>query len=85
MLGSCRMLYPGIPMQAIPGVPKLAEGLNPATWMLQISTPGMEATLGCDFAEIYQNSKLFQCVPACRDALPLPSPYQQMHYCRTHS
>lgn len=49
-------------MQAIPGVPKLEEGLNPATWMLQISTPGMESNLGVDFNEKYRNSKLFQCV-----------------------
>ena len=31
--------------QAIQGVPKLTSGLNPATWMLQISTPGVPAAL----------------------------------------
>ena len=46
--------------KAVPGVPDLQEGLNPATWMLQVSTPGMESTLGVNFAEIYQNSNLFQ-------------------------
>ena len=48
--------------QNIPGVPKLEEGLNPATWMLQISTAGMEANLGTDFNEQYRNSRLYQCV-----------------------
>ena len=50
-------------LQGVSGVPKLAEGLNPATWMLQISTPGMEANLGTDFAKEYQNSQLFRCFP----------------------
>lgn len=49
-------------LQAIQGVPKLEDGLNPATWMLQISTPGMESNLGVDFNEKYRNSKLYQCV-----------------------
>ena len=46
--------------KAVPGVPDLQEGLNPATWMLQVSTPGMETTLGVNFAEIYQQSDLFR-------------------------
>lgn len=50
--------------QAVPGVPDLENGLNPATWMLQISSTGMEASLGIDFADVYRESKLFQCVPA---------------------
>jgi len=47
-------------LQAINGVPRLTEGLNPATWMLQVSTPGMEANIGVNFAEIYKSSGLFQ-------------------------
>lgn len=46
--------------EGIDGVPKLADGLNPATWMLQISTAGMEANLGKDFADEYKASKLYQ-------------------------
>lgn len=53
---------PHVLVQNIPGVPKLEEGLNPATWMLQISTPGMEANLNTDFNEQYRNSRLYQCV-----------------------
>eukprot|EP00891_Asterochloris_glomerata_P005114 jgi/Astpho2/5114/Aster-06326 len=45
--------------EAIPGVPRLQAGLNPATWMLQVSTPGMEANIGVDFAKKYRESKLY--------------------------
>ncbi|KAK9816709.1 hypothetical protein WJX72_004056 [[Myrmecia] bisecta] len=44
--------------EAIQGVPKIREGLNPATWMLEVSTLNMESKLGVDFADIYQNSDL---------------------------
>ncbi len=47
-------------MQAIEGVPRLSEGLNPATWMLQISTPGMERSMGVDYAQIYKDSTTFR-------------------------
>ena len=59
--------HPHASAQNIPGVPKLEEGLNPATWMLQISTPGMEANLNTDFNEQYRNSRLYQCArcPFC--------------------
>ena len=43
-------------------MPALEEGLNPATWMLQVSTPGMESTIGVDFSQIYRDSSLYQCV-----------------------
>ena len=57
--------------KAVPGMPDLQEGLNPATWMLQVSTPGMESTLGVDFAEIYRSSALFRWIcRQCRHPLP---------------
>ncbi|XP_061340257.1 ABC transporter G family member 39-like isoform X2 [Gastrolobium bilobum] len=46
--------------EAIAGVPKIKDGYNPATWMLEISTPSIEAQLDVDFAEIYANSTLYQ-------------------------
>ncbi|KAJ9181423.1 hypothetical protein P3X46_009555 [Hevea brasiliensis] len=46
--------------EAIPGVPKIKDGYNPATWMLDISTHSMESQLNVDFAEIYVNSSLCQ-------------------------
>ena len=45
-------------VQGVEGVPRYQEGLNPATWMLEVTTPGMEAQLGIDFAENYSNSQL---------------------------
>ncbi|VAH54709.1 unnamed protein product [Triticum turgidum subsp. durum] len=44
---------------AIPGVAKITEGYNPATWMLEVSSPLAEARLGINFAEIYANSPLY--------------------------
>lgn len=45
--------------EAVPGVPKIKEGYNPATWMLEVSSTDMEKQLQVDFAEIYQNSAVF--------------------------
>ena len=50
----------GIPLQAIPGVEKITEGYNPATWMLEVSSPLAEARLEVNFAEIYANSALYK-------------------------
>jgi hypothetical protein len=47
-------------LQAIPGVPKIKEGYNPATWMLEVSSPQVEAQLDIDFADIFANSDLYR-------------------------
>ncbi|KAK9794008.1 hypothetical protein WJX73_008792 [Symbiochloris irregularis] len=60
--------------EAIEGVPKLAEGLNPATWVLQISTPGMEKGIGVDFAEVFQNSGAAKEVQSVVDRESQPAP-----------
>ncbi|GLT76273.1 hypothetical protein SLA2020_479430 [Shorea laevis] len=46
--------------EAVPGVPKITEGYNPATWMLEVTAPTVEAQLKLDFAEIYASSSLYQ-------------------------
>ncbi|RZC82270.1 hypothetical protein C5167_045059 [Papaver somniferum] len=46
--------------EAIPGVPKIRDGYNPATWMLDVSSASMEAQLDVDFAEVYANSTLYE-------------------------
>ncbi|CAL5429119.1 unnamed protein product [Camellia sinensis] len=46
--------------EAVQGVPKIRYGYNPATWILEISSPAEETRLGVDFAEVYQKSSLFQ-------------------------
>lgn len=44
--------------EGISGVPKVKEGINPATWMLEISTHAQEQRLGLDFADDFAASKL---------------------------
>ncbi|XP_068647908.1 ABC transporter G family member 32-like [Aristolochia californica] len=46
--------------EAVEGVPKIKPGRNPATWMLEVTSPAEENRLGVDFAEIYRRSELFQ-------------------------
>ncbi|KAL9227633.1 hypothetical protein vseg_003301 [Gypsophila vaccaria] len=46
--------------EAIPGVNKIKDGCNPATWMLEISTHAQEMALGVNFTELYRKSALFE-------------------------
>jgi hypothetical protein len=48
--------------EAIPGVPAIKGSINPATWMLEVSTPGMEERMHVSFADLYDNSGVFGCV-----------------------
>jgi len=41
-------------------VPKIKNGYNPATWMLEVTSEAQEATLGVNFTEIYKNSDLYR-------------------------
>nr|ASM90224.1 ABC-2 type transporter [Sesuvium portulacastrum] len=45
--------------EAVPGVPKIKEKYNPATWMLEVSSNAAELRLNMDFAEYYKSSALF--------------------------
>ncbi|KAB5544599.1 hypothetical protein DKX38_012711 [Salix brachista] len=44
----------------IPGVPKIEDKCNPATWMLEVTSRSAEAELGVDFAQIYRQSTLYK-------------------------
>ncbi|XP_017629873.2 pleiotropic drug resistance protein 3-like isoform X2 [Gossypium arboreum] len=46
--------------EGISGVPKIKENHNPATWMLEVTSPSVEAQLGIDFALIYKESHLYK-------------------------
>jgi hypothetical protein len=46
--------------QAIPGVAKITDGYNPATWMLEVTNADVEAQLDVDFADLYLKSSLYQ-------------------------
>ncbi|CAL5033830.1 unnamed protein product [Urochloa decumbens] len=61
--------------EAIPGVPKITEGYNPATWVLEVSSPLSEARLNMNFAEIYANSMLYRKNQELIKELSTPPPY----------
>ncbi|KAI4335068.1 hypothetical protein L6164_013749 [Bauhinia variegata] len=46
--------------QSIPGVPKIKDNYNPATWMLEATSASVEAELSLDFADIYKESPLYR-------------------------
>lgn len=46
--------------QSLDGIPRIQEGINPATWMLEVTRSAEERRLGIDFAEVYQESELFR-------------------------
>ncbi|GLT76272.1 hypothetical protein SLA2020_479420 [Shorea laevis] len=60
--------------EALPGVAKINEGYNPATWMLEVTSPAVEAQLKVNFAEIYANSPLYQKNQELINALSTPAP-----------
>ncbi|XVF71507.1 hypothetical protein PTKIN_Ptkin12aG0043400 [Pterospermum kingtungense] len=59
--------------EGIPGVPKIRENHNPATWMLEVTTPSAEAQLGIDFACLYKESHLYQRNKEIVKSLSLPA------------
>lgn len=50
--------------QSLDGVPRIQEGINPATWMLEVTRPAEERRLGIDFAQEYAASGLFRQAPS---------------------
>ncbi|KAM2061392.1 hypothetical protein ACFX1T_046458 [Malus domestica] len=61
-------------LQAVPGVPKIKERSNPATWMLEVSSVATEFKLGMDFAQHYKSSSLHQRNKALINELSTPPP-----------
>ncbi|XP_010651917.2 pleiotropic drug resistance protein 2 [Vitis vinifera] len=60
--------------ESVPGVTKIKEGYNPATWMLEVSTSAVEAQLDIDFAEVYANSALYRRNQDLINELSTPAP-----------
>ncbi|KAK2427127.1 pleiotropic drug resistance protein [Trifolium repens] len=60
--------------EAITGIPKIEDGYNPATWMLDISSPVVESQLKIDFAELYNKSSLYQRNQELIKELSIPAP-----------
>lgn len=44
----------------IEGVPKIKDGYNPATWMLEVTSAAQEVVLGVNFTDIYRSSELYR-------------------------
>ncbi|WOG89279.1 hypothetical protein DCAR_0208516 [Daucus carota subsp. sativus] len=60
--------------EAIPGINKIKDGYNPATWMLEVTASSQELLLGVDFTALYQNSDLYKRNKALIRDLSTPSP-----------
>ncbi|MCO5610340.1 hypothetical protein L7F22_064576 [Adiantum nelumboides] len=60
--------------EAIPGIRPITDGYNPATWMLEISSPSAEARLQVDFAKIYKESALYRRNQALIKEVSVPLP-----------
>ncbi|KAL5742271.1 hypothetical protein ACOSP7_029003 [Xanthoceras sorbifolium] len=43
--------------QGISGITPIPSGYNPATWMLEVTTPAIEQRLGVDFADLYRKER----------------------------
>ncbi|PRQ40892.1 putative iron-chelate-transporting ATPase [Rosa chinensis] len=46
--------------QEINGITPIPSGYNPATWMLEVTTPSCKQRIGEDFATIYRNSEQYR-------------------------
>ncbi|XP_030543117.1 pleiotropic drug resistance protein 1-like [Rhodamnia argentea] len=60
--------------EGISGVPKIKDGYNPATWMLEVTAAAQEDILGVNFTEHYGNSELFRRNKALIKELSTPPP-----------
>ncbi|KAH6756618.1 pleiotropic drug resistance 12 [Perilla frutescens var. hirtella] len=58
--------------EAIEGVPRIRNGQNPATWMLEVTSSAQETILGIDFADLYRSSDLYRKNKALIDELSNP-------------
>ncbi|KAK2649788.1 hypothetical protein Ddye_017277 [Dipteronia dyeriana] len=70
--------------EGIPGVTKVKENYNPATWMLEVTSPSAEAQLGLDFAHHYKKSSLCQKIKELVKELSLPAQGSKELHFSTH-
>ncbi|RZC83900.1 hypothetical protein C5167_046685 [Papaver somniferum] len=67
--------------ESISGVPKIKDGYNPATWMLEVTAPSVETQLKVDFAQAYANSTLYQRTQELINELSSPVPgSEDLHF-----
>ncbi|KAL5750507.1 hypothetical protein ACOSP7_025110 [Xanthoceras sorbifolium] len=58
--------------QGISGITPIPSGYNPATWMLEVTTPFVEERLGVDFADLYRKSDQYRNVESLIQDLSVP-------------
>ncbi|KAL5748076.1 hypothetical protein ACOSP7_025115 [Xanthoceras sorbifolium] len=58
--------------QGISGITPIPSGYNPATWMLEVTTPAIEQSLGVDFADLYRKSDQYRGVESLIKELSVP-------------
>ncbi|KAK0605209.1 hypothetical protein LWI29_024220 [Acer saccharum] len=58
--------------QGISGITPIPSGYNPATWMLEVTTPSVEERLGVDFADLYRRSDQYRGVESLIKDLSVP-------------
>ncbi|XVF19871.1 hypothetical protein REPUB_Repub11eG0148300 [Reevesia pubescens] len=63
--------------QGISGIPSIPDGYNPATWMLEVTSPAVEHRIGRDFADIYRHSSQNREVEDSIMRLSVPPPGSQ--------
>ncbi|KAL5778742.1 hypothetical protein ACOSQ2_009479 [Xanthoceras sorbifolium] len=54
------------------GITPIPSGYNPATWMLEVTTPAIEQRLGVDFADHYRKSDQYRGVESLIKELSIP-------------
>ncbi|KAE8690971.1 Pleiotropic drug resistance protein 3 [Hibiscus syriacus] len=69
--------------EEINGIPKIKDGYNPATWMLEDTSAEAEVALGVNFVDIYKNSELCRRNKALVKELSSPAPGSKDLYFRT--
>ncbi|KAK3433876.1 hypothetical protein EUGRSUZ_D01157 [Eucalyptus grandis] len=72
--------------EAVLGVPKIMNGYNSATWMLEVSASAIEAQLHIDFDDIYANSNLDKRNQELIKELTTPAPSSKdLYFSTEHS
>ncbi|KAF2605073.1 hypothetical protein F2Q70_00028504 [Brassica cretica] len=70
--------------ESIPGVAKIKDNYNPATWMLEVTSQSVEIELNMDFAKIYNESALYKSNYELAQELSKPDPgSSDLHFERT--
>ncbi|MBA0843490.1 hypothetical protein Goarm_000675, partial [Gossypium armourianum] len=69
--------------EEINGIPKIKDGYNPATWMLEVTSGAQEEAIGVNFTNIYKNSELYRRNKALVTELSNPAPGSKDLYFQT--